>query len=113
MVCRVQDKTISDVLELLVTEGFEGMADALSILFNEAMWLDRNTHSKVQLQAAVAIIPGKQRLIFSAGQQSINLIYVFVIRGERFPVQLIQIWILLLVNFICQGRNFSACRQSG
>jgi hypothetical protein len=26
MACRVQDKTISDVLELLVTEGFEGMA---------------------------------------------------------------------------------------
>jgi len=28
MACQVQDKTISDVLELLVTEGFEGMADA-------------------------------------------------------------------------------------
>ncbi len=42
MACRVQDKTISDVLELLVTEGFEGMADAMSILFNEAMRLDRS-----------------------------------------------------------------------
>jgi len=26
MTCRVQDKTIDDVLELLVAEGFEGMA---------------------------------------------------------------------------------------
>ncbi len=44
MTCQVQDKTISDVLELLVTEGFEGMADAMSILFNEAMRLDRSRH---------------------------------------------------------------------
>ena len=28
MACRVQDKTINDVLELLVAEGFEGMAAA-------------------------------------------------------------------------------------
>ncbi|MEE8339616.1 MAG: hypothetical protein V3R56_05685 [Xanthomonadales bacterium] len=32
-------KTINDVLELLVTEGFEGMADAMSVLLNEAMRL--------------------------------------------------------------------------
>ncbi|MCP4001575.1 MAG: IS256 family transposase, partial [Gammaproteobacteria bacterium] len=44
MACRVQDKTINDVLELLVTEGFEGMADAMSIMFNEAMRLDRSQH---------------------------------------------------------------------
>ncbi len=41
MACRVQDKTIDDVLELLVAEGFEGMANAMSIMFNEAMRLDR------------------------------------------------------------------------
>ena len=28
MACRVQDKAIDDVLELLVAEGFEGMADS-------------------------------------------------------------------------------------
>ena len=28
MACHVQDKAIDDVLELLVAEGFEGMADA-------------------------------------------------------------------------------------
>ncbi len=44
MACQVQDKTISDVLELLVAEGFDGMADAMSILFNEAMRLDRSRH---------------------------------------------------------------------
>jgi len=37
MACRVQDKTINDVLELLVAEGFEGMADAMSIMLNEAL----------------------------------------------------------------------------
>jgi hypothetical protein len=42
MACRVQDKTINDVLELLVAEGFEGMADAMSIMLNEAMRLDRS-----------------------------------------------------------------------
>ena len=44
MACRVQDKTINDVLELLVAEGFEGMADAMSVMFNEAMRLDRSRH---------------------------------------------------------------------
>ena len=44
MACRVQDKTIDDVLELLVAEGFEGMAEAMSIMLNEAMRLDRSWH---------------------------------------------------------------------
>jgi len=44
MACHVQDKTINDVLELLVAEGFEGMADAMSIMLNEAMRLDRSRH---------------------------------------------------------------------
>lgn len=41
MACHVQDKTVDDVLELLATEGFEGMAQAMSVLFNEAMRLER------------------------------------------------------------------------
>lgn len=44
MACQVQDKTINDVLELLVAEGFEGMAEAMSIMLNEAMRLDRSRH---------------------------------------------------------------------
>ena len=36
MACHVQDKTIAEVLELLTTEGFEGMAQAMSQLLNEA-----------------------------------------------------------------------------
>ena len=44
MACRVQDKTINDVLELLIAEGFEGMADAMSTMLNEAMRLDRSRH---------------------------------------------------------------------
>ena len=34
--CWLQDKTINDVLELLFAEGFEGMADAMRIMLNEA-----------------------------------------------------------------------------
>ena len=44
MACHVQDKAIDDVLELLVAEGFEGMADAMSVMFNEVMRLDRSRH---------------------------------------------------------------------
>src|SRR5690554_5975868 len=44
MTCQVQDKVINEVLELLVAEGFEGMADAMSIMLNEAMRLDRSRH---------------------------------------------------------------------
>jgi transposase-like protein len=44
MACRVQDKSIEDVLELLATQGFEGMADAMSVMFNEAMRLERSRH---------------------------------------------------------------------
>lgn len=44
MACHVQDKTIDDVLELLATEGFEGMAQVISLLLNEAMRLERSQH---------------------------------------------------------------------
>ena len=42
MACHVQDKTIDDVLALLAREGFEGMAQAMSLLLNEAMRLERS-----------------------------------------------------------------------
>jgi len=44
MACRVQDKTIEDVLELLAREGFEGMAEAMGLMLNEAMRLERSQH---------------------------------------------------------------------
>ena len=44
MACRIQDKMIDDVLELLVTEGFERMTDAISIMLNEAMRMYRSRH---------------------------------------------------------------------
>jgi hypothetical protein len=34
--CLVQDKTINDVLERLVAEGFEGMAEAMSITLRKS-----------------------------------------------------------------------------
>lgn len=36
MACCVQDKTNNDVLELLVEEGFEGMAEAMSITLRKS-----------------------------------------------------------------------------
>jgi len=43
-----QNNVFEDVMELLTTEGFAGMADALSLLLNEAMRLERQNY----LQAA-------------------------------------------------------------
>lgn len=44
MTCQEQDKTIETVMELLATQGFEGMAEALGLLMNEAMRLERQRH---------------------------------------------------------------------
>jgi len=41
-----QNSVFEDVMELLTTEGFEGMADALSLLLNEAMRLERQDYLK-------------------------------------------------------------------
>jgi len=43
---REQNSVFEDVMELLTTEGFEGMADALSLLLNEAMRLERQDYLK-------------------------------------------------------------------
>jgi putative transposase len=43
---REQNSVFEDVMELLTTEGFAGMADALSLLLNEAMRLERQDYLK-------------------------------------------------------------------
>jgi len=48
MACRVQDKTIDGVLELLSQEGFGAVSDALEVLFNEAMKLERTAYLGVE-----------------------------------------------------------------
>ena len=42
MTHRSDSRTLSGVLEALIANGFEGMAEAMSILFNEAMQLKRS-----------------------------------------------------------------------
>ena len=42
MTHRVEDTTIAHVMETLIANGLDGMADALSVLMNEAMKLERS-----------------------------------------------------------------------
>jgi len=42
MTHRVEDTTIAHVMETLIENGLDGMADALSVLLNEAMKLERS-----------------------------------------------------------------------
>ena len=42
MTHRIEDTTISQVMELLIASGMEGLADAVATLLNEAMKLERS-----------------------------------------------------------------------
>lgn len=44
MTCHVQSNAVEDVLEMLADQGFEGMADAIGILLNESMRLERQDY---------------------------------------------------------------------
>lgn len=44
MAVRVDDTKISDAVELVAEKGFAGMAEAMQILFNEAMLIERNRY---------------------------------------------------------------------
>ena len=46
--CLPQEPSWQDVLELLADHGFDGLADALQILFNEAMKLERSAVLEAQ-----------------------------------------------------------------
>lgn len=44
MVCQTQDSGLSGVMELLSERGFEGLPEALTLVLNEAMRLERERH---------------------------------------------------------------------
>jgi len=44
MAYRVQDKTISTIMELLSEQGFEGMRESFEVLLNEVTKLERAAH---------------------------------------------------------------------
>lgn len=48
MAMRVNDNKLSDVVELIASQGFEGMAEAMQILLNEAMLVERSRYLQVQ-----------------------------------------------------------------
>ena len=44
MAVRVDDNKISEAVELIAEKGFAGMTEAMQILFNEAMLIERNRY---------------------------------------------------------------------
>jgi len=45
MACRVRDNSnIDDVIELIAQQGFQGLGEAVTVLINEAMKIERNQH---------------------------------------------------------------------
>ncbi|MBI2774382.1 IS256 family transposase [Candidatus Dependentiae bacterium] len=48
MAVRVNDTKISEAVKLIVEKGFDGMAEAVQILFNEAMLIERNRYMQVE-----------------------------------------------------------------
>ena len=44
MACRVNDNNLQGAIELIAENGFDGMAEAVSLLVNEAMHVERNRH---------------------------------------------------------------------
>jgi len=44
MICREDDSSISGAVKLLASEGFAGLADAVTLLINEAMQIERSRH---------------------------------------------------------------------
>jgi len=44
MTCRVNDNNLQGAIELIAENGFDGMAEAVSLLVNEAMHVERNRH---------------------------------------------------------------------
>lgn len=48
MAMRVENTKLSEAVELIAEQGFAGMADAMQILLNEAMLIERNRYLRVQ-----------------------------------------------------------------
>jgi len=44
MACRANDNNLQGAIELIAENGFDGMAEAVSLLVNEAMHVERNRH---------------------------------------------------------------------
>ena len=57
MTCDIQNRSIGDVLELLIEQGLDGTAEAISILLNEAMRLERERHLGAVARAAAWQFP--------------------------------------------------------
>jgi len=48
MACRAQDTNIHPAIELLAEQGFEGLSEAVTVLINEGMKLDRAQHLQAE-----------------------------------------------------------------
>ena len=48
MACRVNHNNLSDVMELISERGFDGLGDAVALLINQAMEIERRGHLNAQ-----------------------------------------------------------------
>lgn len=48
MACRVKDTSINPVIELIANQGFDGLGEAVTILINEAMKIERSKHLEAE-----------------------------------------------------------------
>ena len=48
MACHVKDASINSVIELIADQGFDGLSEAVTLLINEAMKMERSKHLKAE-----------------------------------------------------------------
>ncbi len=48
MACRIKDSTINPAVKLIAEEGFEGLQEAITLLINEAMQIERSHHLQAE-----------------------------------------------------------------
>ncbi len=48
MACRIKDSTINPAVKLIAEEGFEGLQEAVTLLINEAMQIERSHHLQAE-----------------------------------------------------------------
>ena len=48
MACRINHNNLSDVIELISERGFDGLGEAVALLINQAMEIERRAHLNAQ-----------------------------------------------------------------
>ena len=83
LVLQVQDKTENEVGETLITEGFEGKIEKLTIEQNGAIRTVIKMEGKHQNAKDRAWLPFVLRLYFYAGSESIRIMHTIIFDGDE------------------------------